>query len=104
MPRMLRDIIDATVRSQPDMELVDRDDAMDLELAVRRCCVDVAIVGGGTAFPERLFFAYPKLKVMFVTADGRAAELLELRRRSLVEPSQQNLVDVIHAALSGDDW
>lgn len=97
---MLRDIVEATVKSQSDMALVDCDEATSLELNLDKRAVDVAIVADGAGLLERLLVANPGLKVVVVGADGRAAELVELRRRSLVEPSPRSLVDAIHAALS----
>jgi hypothetical protein len=97
---MLRDIVEATVKSQPDMALVDCDDAKSLERAIEQRAIDVAIVAGGARLLERLLLANPGLKVVVVGADGHAAELVELRRRSLVEPSPRSLVDAIRGALN----
>jgi hypothetical protein len=100
MPRLLRDIIEATVKSQPDMDLVDCDEAERLALNLQNRAVDVAIVAEGAGLLERLLVANPGLKVVVVGPDGRAAEFVELRRHSLIDPSPRTLVDAIHAALS----
>jgi hypothetical protein len=102
MPRLLRDIVEATVKSQPDMALVDRDEATNLEFTLDTGAVDVAIVADGAGLLERLLVANPGLKVVVIRADGHAAELVELRRHSLLEPSPRNLVEAIHAALSSE--
>ena len=101
---MLRDIIETAVKSQPDMELVNREDEGDVEQAVQNQWVDVAIVGSGAPLCERVFLSRPRLKVLVVRVDGRAAEVFEFSGHSVVEPSPQNLLEAIRRALRNDGW
>ncbi len=99
---MLSDIIESAVSVQPDMELVDRDESEDLQQTLRRCHVDVAIVGSDVSLYEDVFLAKRQVKVLVATGDGRHAEFVEFRHRVLAEPSPQNLLDAIRRALRGD--
>jgi hypothetical protein len=103
---MLRDIVEDSILSQPDMELVVRNDVEDLEMAVKRCRADVAIVGDppytGTAKPESLLLAYPNLRVIVITGDGRCAQFFEFRRHTILEMSPRSLIETIRLALNPD--
>jgi len=44
MPRMLREIVEDPIRSQPDMKLIDSGDRHDLPMAIKRARADVVIV------------------------------------------------------------
>jgi DNA-binding NarL/FixJ family response regulator len=104
MPQMLRDIVEDTVRLQPDMELVNWRGGRDFATAVKRGQAEVVIVGGrgqeGPAAHERLLLEDPRLKVLVVSEDGRAAHLLELRQVPIAEVSPQGLVDAIREAVA----
>jgi chemotaxis response regulator CheB len=106
VPRLLRDIIEDSIQSQPDMEIVPRDDMSDLEITVKQCQADVVIIGDPPvawgARPGPLLLANPDLKVVVITEDGRRAQLLELRRRAIVEMSPRGLVEAIRAAMNAN--
>ena len=103
MPRMLREILEDAVRSQPDMELIDSGDGHDLPMAIKREHADVVIVAErGADDPvshEQLLLENPRLKVLVVSRDGREAHLLEFWRVPVAEVSLQGLVCAIRAAV-----
>lgn len=102
MPRMLRDIVQDAVRFQPDMELVECDDAVDLLQTIKALAVSVAVVaepGGDSPGPGELLLENPGLHVLVVTDDGRHAHMLELQRLPVVDVSPRGLVRAIRAAV-----
>jgi DNA-binding NarL/FixJ family response regulator len=103
MPRMLREIVEDAVRSQPDMELVDSSDGHDLPMAIKREHADVLIVAEHRADEpvshEQLLLENPRLKILVVSRDGREAHLLEFWRVPVAEVSLQGLVGAIRAAV-----
>lgn len=106
MPRMLLDIVDSIVGTEPDM-VIEGDYAADGDVrsAVRRADVDVLITGDGSAAldsePWRaLLYEHPGLKVLVLEQSDGTAVLYEMRpqRTSLGEISPSSLVDAIRAA------
>ena len=104
MPRLLREIVEAAVRFQPDMELVNAPDGNDLPMVIKGRQVDVVIAGEREAdnpgLGEQLLLKNPHLKVVVVTEDGREARLFELRQVRVPDVSPQGLVDAIRAAVA----
>ncbi|MEO8678868.1 MAG: hypothetical protein ABI665_07470 [Vicinamibacterales bacterium] len=103
-PRMLKDIIEQAVTTQPDMELVACDHAIDLPGAMARSAADVVIVARPHApMPlEHLLVENPRLKMLVVTDDGRVAQMCEFRRTRIARVTPQGLVEAIRAASKGD--
>lgn len=108
MPRMLRDIIETAIRSQPDMivvgvmGVVGAGDA--LSDAVQRDKPDVVILGieadAGPHACEALLYDHPHVRLLEVTDDGRGATLCELRphRVPIGDVSAEGLVGAIRAS------
>lgn len=83
MPRMLLDIVGATLKAQPDMEVVEADPATGSVLhSADRSRPDVVIIGADE--PDlacALVMSFPTLKVLAVTGSDSEASLYELRPR-----------------------
>jgi hypothetical protein len=105
MPRLLQDIVEETVRRQPDMELVAAMNKVAFHRAVKTQRPDILIIAEGNerGDHEKLLLANPRLKVLVVGSDGRQAYVLELRRTPVVNVSPQGLVDAIRAAAGSED-
>jgi len=87
MPRLLRDIVEEIVRSQPDMEITAQHEEGAFRIEPHQA--DVVILGE---------HADAKLKIATVANDERGANLVDPRRLSTVELSPQVLVAAIRAA------
>jgi hypothetical protein len=98
---MLRDIVEAVVSGQPDMECVNAPVAGDLREAIGRERPDVVILADSAdhdrSEDERTCVEHPFLKLVVVTQNGGQAELLEFRRLSVPDLSPQCLLDLIRA-------
>jgi hypothetical protein len=105
MPRLLHDIVEEMVRTQPDMELVAATDDLTLQRAVTTRRPDVLIIAEGDVrgAHEKLLLANPRLKLLVVGRDGRQAHVLELLRTPVPNVSPQGLVDAIRAAAGSED-
>ena len=88
LPRLLREVVEGVVRTQPDLDLVEVAVAADagpaaLRAAVAASAAEVAIVGlaseAAVATYDDVLFAHPRLRLLALTGDGRAATLYELR-------------------------
>jgi DNA-binding NarL/FixJ family response regulator len=103
IPRILSAIIEGAVTREPDMTLIPAS-AGDLALLVRRSAADVAIVADerpeSEAVHRQVLVDNPRVKILVVTDDGRAAHLLEFRRVPIAEVSPQALVQAIRAAVA----
>jgi hypothetical protein len=103
MPRMLREIVEDSIRSQPDMKLIDSGDRHDLPLAIKRARADVVIVAergvDDSVSHEQILLENPRLMVLVVSRNGRKATLWQFRRIPVAEVSPQGLVDAIRAAV-----
>src|SRR5687768_1665623 len=107
MPRMMRDIVEMAIRSQPDMLVVGVtgvEGAGDtLGDAVHRAKPDVVILGleaaTGPRTCEALLYDNPHVRLLEVTDDGRGATLCELRphRVPIGDVSPEGLVVAIRA-------
>lgn len=97
---VLRDVIEATLATQHDIELVSVDPAPTDPL-------DVVVIGlkdGRSSDPvEALFDRYPRARVVGIASDGRRAYMHELRpyRLALGELSPQQLIEVVRQAGRG---
>jgi hypothetical protein len=104
MPRMLHEIVEATISSQPDMILtgpVRRSER--IAAAARRVRADLVIVGESRdnlgQRPWQLLTESPRLKVLAISTDGHRATRYELRPHQMVidNISPAHLVDAIRA-------
>jgi hypothetical protein len=108
MPRMLRDIVQAILATEPDIQLRasgtrpgEGDDSEALH------DVDVAIVAAdemASVDYETLLYAHPRLRLVAIVGDGRSAVVYELHptRVELGEFSREVLIDAIRSKpLSG---
>jgi hypothetical protein len=86
MPRLLRDIVEEIVRSQPDMDIIDQYQG---ELIIERHQVDVVVSGE---------HADNKLKISIVGNNGGGSNLVESLQLSTVELSPEILVKAIRGA------
>jgi hypothetical protein len=87
MPRLLRDIVEEIVRSQPDMEITGQHE--EGELIVESHQADVVILGE---------HADARLKIATVANNERGANLVESLRLSTNELSPHILVEAIRDA------
>jgi chemotaxis response regulator CheB len=103
MPRMLREVIGATIAEQPDLELVDEIDDHSFTLGgLERARADVVIVGADVLEPSAVAAALrsrPDARVLRVSEDGRETSLWELRphEQRLGAVSPERLLDAIRA-------
>ena len=114
LPRMLRDIVHAVVRAQPDLDLVvdagtDRADVVPADVlprAVGAAGAHVAIVGlesdALTATYDVVLYAHPRLRILALTAAGRSAVAYELRplHTPLGDASADALLAAIRAVVA----
>jgi hypothetical protein len=99
MPRMLSDIIENVVTSQPDMELADGNVGLDLESAVTKCRADAVIVAETyEGNPYAILLDHPRLKLLVVSRAGEEARLVEFRVVPIAEVSPNGLINAIRAA------
>ena len=105
MPRMLCDIITSVVATQRDMVVVGRlPDLPGLMTEVSKTGAEVVVIGlPDSTLPaecDRLFDAYPHIRVLGIAADGRRAFLYEMRphQSPLGEVSPERLVEVIRGS------
>jgi hypothetical protein len=105
MPRMMHDIVETAIRSQPDMLVVGVMGAMAtsgaLSDAIQRAKPDVVILGpqtdGVRPTCEALLLEHPHVRLLEVADDGRGATLCELRpyRVTLGDVSLEGLMGAI---------
>lgn len=103
---MMREIVETTVRSQSDMQVVATVEAGDtIADAVARSGADVAIVGvergAEPHLCDDLLYRHPRLHLLAVTDDGRGALLCVLRPHHLPvgDVSPTGLIDAIRASV-----
>jgi two-component system, NarL family, response regulator DesR len=106
IPQMLRDICTQVVGEQPDMVVVgESSEGMELLMAVGRTGADIVVLGLHdselSGIGSHLLDAYPHLKVLGLTADGRRAFLYKLRPEKVPigEVSPQRLLAAIRVAM-----
>jgi len=97
---VLRDVIEATLSTQHDIEVVSTDQAATAHL-------DVVVIGlkdsEAPAAVEAFFERYPHARVVGIASDGRRAYMHELRphRLALGELSPEQLIEVVRRGGSG---
>lgn len=113
MPRMMRDIVERAVSTQPDMQIVGFAPArVGAPSAAPSRLVDadadVVIVGVASAQEARAYdpvlFDRPHLRILAITGDGRGAFLYQLRPQAVPigDVSPQGLVDAIRAGAAAE--
>jgi chemotaxis response regulator CheB len=107
MPTMLHDLVKEIIANEPDMQIVDElpeaeaGDEANVLLRVVRARADVLVIGGSAGeLPEkglRLLHAYPKLRVLGVSSDGRRGFIAHLRAdgKAVGDFRPHDLVDAI---------
>src|SRR5687768_4655887 len=102
MPRMLSDILENVVATQPDMFVL-KAGAGELRAEIEQAQPHVLIVGfdAGRTCDDDLLYAFPRLKVLAVASSGRDAFLCELqpRQHPIEDVSPDGLVQAIRDAL-----
>ena len=109
IPRLLREIIESVVATQPDMSIVDINETRErVTAALDDTPADVVIVGlrGGetTSTLDPVLYERPQLKLLAISGDGRSSFLYELRphRVSLGDVSPEGLVDAIRTSVGAE--
>ena len=108
MPRLLQQIIEQTLATQPDMIVVGQAETSEyVAAAARRVRADVVIlretqeVVDGT--PWQTLNENPRLKVLMISTDGHRATRYELRPHEVVidDIDGERLVGAIRVAVAG---
>jgi hypothetical protein len=99
---LLRDILDESMRVEPDIDVVGWGGDAELAVAFDRGQVDFVILcdEADPLTACKLLSSHPGLKVVTIPADGRSANFFELHQRSLTEPSPRMLIETVRAALA----
>jgi DNA-binding NarL/FixJ family response regulator len=105
MPRMLRELIQAAIATEADLDVVGTLSGTEsLAEAIRAADADVVVVGADVAAPGDVAEALALLgpaKVLRVSADGRESSLWELRphEQRLGEAAPEELLAAIRGRL-----
>ena len=102
MPRMLRDIVLHLLAPDPEVEVVESGGAGSLETEVSRSGADAVLVAGaGELTPAGLqaLYSHPRLRLVVVRPDGRAAAVWRLcpSRVDVADVSPAELLDAVRA-------
>jgi len=102
MPRMLRDIVIHLLASDPEVEVVEGESGPSLETAVARSGASVVLLSGtGELSPAGMLalYTYPRLRLVVVRPDGRAAAIWRLRpmRVDVADVSPAELLDAVRS-------
>jgi hypothetical protein len=108
MPRLLHEIVERMVASQPDMSIAGqmRQSESIAAAATRTDAVVVILCGSedqSNGGPWRVLEANPRLKLLAIGENGRRAARYELRPHKVVieDVSAASLVDAIRAMTAG---
>ena len=108
MPRLLQQIIERMLASQPDMIVTAQaKPSKSMATAAKRVRADIVILAesregaGGT--PWQVLNENPRLKLLTISRDGHRATRYELRPHEVVidDISPKDLVDAIRASMTG---
>ena len=91
MPRLVRELIELAIRSQPDMEIVEGDSPPDFIV----CPVPSA---EGSSVGRSVFAKLARVRVLELDPDAGRASMFELHERELGEVSPAQIVATIRAA------
>jgi DNA-binding NarL/FixJ family response regulator len=104
MPQMLGDIVRQTLEGQADLELVGEvRERRELATITEQTRPDVMVLGlrsGESCHQFRhLLDEYPQLRLLALTADGRTAQLYELKPQltTLLDVSPRTLLELIRS-------
>jgi len=107
MPRLLQQIIERVLASQPDMIVAGHAKASEsVATAVRRVRADLVILsdsrGGTGETPWQMLDENPRLKILAISSDGYRATRYELRRHQMVfdDISPELLINAVRAAVA----
>jgi DNA-binding NarL/FixJ family response regulator len=106
-PKMISDVIRNIIDRQPDMKMVGEViDPIRLLLAIREIPVDVVIVtplkaNGEPKICSHLLAEHPRLKIIVLMAEGKAALLYESgsRKKYIDEPSADTIINTIRESV-----
>ena len=108
MPRLLHEIVETTVTSQPDMTIAGRvGQSEDIAAAAKRTDAVVVILcesnDPSDGAPWQVLSENPDLRLLTITEDGHRAIRYELRPHKVVieDISSAGLIDAIRAATAG---
>ena len=107
MPRMLHEIVEATVLSQPDMVVVGSVRRTEsVAAAARHLHADIVILGESQervgATPWQMVNENARLKLLMISNDGHRATRYEMRPHQVEidDVSPDSLIDAIRAAMA----
>ena len=107
MPRLLHQVVENMVASQPDMTLTAPvKQSESIAAAARRVRADLVIVSESrdepSQTPWQVLDEHPHLKLMTISGDGHRATRYELRPHQLVidDISSESLIDAVRAAMA----
>jgi hypothetical protein len=104
LPAMLHDIVQTVLAAQPDVELVPLDGQLtSLALSADMLDIDVVIFAhpqAATRDYSAMLYAHPRLRLIAISIDGRAAAVYELQpqRIPLGELSPETLIQAVRAS------
>ena len=108
MPRLLQQIIERMLASQPDMVVVGQAKSSEsVATAARRVRADMVILREGQegigGKPWQTLNENPRLKILTMSADGHRATRYEMRPHQVEidDISHENLIEAIRAAMTG---
>jgi DNA-binding NarL/FixJ family response regulator len=107
MPRMLHEIVEAMVSSQPDMTVAAQVNGSEsIAAAARRVRADLVILSESKDEPGQTLWQvldeHPRLKLMTISSDGQRATRCELRPHRVVidDISCDKLINAVRAAIA----
>jgi DNA-binding NarL/FixJ family response regulator len=107
MPRLLQQIIELMLASQPDMIVAGHAKPSEsVARAAKRVRADLVVLreneGGAGGTPWQMLNENPRLKILAITSDGHRATRYELRPHQVVidDISPESLIDAIRATMA----
>ncbi len=104
MPRLMRDILESTISTQFDMEIVS-EDIKPPTMSTATIPPDVVIIGATRSEDVRnlsvALLEWPRVQVVMITTDGNESTMYELapQKTALGEVSPLELIDAIRLRL-----
>jgi DNA-binding NarL/FixJ family response regulator len=107
MPRLLRQILEGAVASQPDVTVIRHvRPSENLAAAAKRVRADIVILGeaqeGAEGAPWEVLDKEPRLKLLVISSDGHRATRYELRPHQVLidDLSPEGLIDAVRTAMA----
>ncbi len=102
MPRLLHDVVLQLLAGDPEVEVVEDGSGGSLAAAVARSGAQVVVQAGSGELPPEgrgALYAYPRLRLVLVRPDGRAAVVWRLSptRVDVADVSPAELLDAVRA-------